>query len=246
MNNCIKLISVLIGCALLNGCSGSQGNPGATGAQGNDGVPGLTGAPGVTGPAASPSPAPSPDAIQTIVGNYNAYLVSQGTDPLTPGLKCTLYTVPNLPATPCLLAADVSGCTQLSTTTGYATVGSFDYVGTFNQPNEAGTAGFNVLPTALQSLYPTNFAMTCTGYFVNPDYNYHEFDVSSDDGSLMYINGSLVVQNDGEHAIQDVKAEKYLQAQVYSFQLNYFQGPGNVALIVNEDGSVVSAESFWH
>jgi hypothetical protein len=103
-----------------------------------------------------------------------------------------------------------------------------------------------MLPEALQSIYSSNFALTCTGYFVNVDYNDHEFDVASDDGSLLYVGGSLVVQNDGGHGIADVKGQKYLQAQVYSIQLNYFQGPGNVALIVNMDGSLLPATYLWH
>jgi len=145
------------------------------------------------------------------------------------------------------LSTSIAGCTVLSSTTGYVSVGSWTYTGAINQPNEGTASGFNVLPTALQSLYTNDFAVTCTGYFVNPDYNYHEFDVDSDDGSLLYINGGVpLVNNDGEHGASDVKGEKYLEAQVYSFQLNYFQGPGNVALIVNEDGNVINAESLWH
>ena len=236
---CFWLIMLLVSL-FLSACgdnpsfSSVQTVPGATGATGPQGPPGTSAYPGV------------PDNILTLVQSYNEYLYSIGNDPIQPGLKCTLYTVPNMPATPCILAADIAGCTQLSTTTGYASVQSFTYVGTIDQPNQAGTAGFNILPSALSSLYSTNYALTCTGYFVNVDYNTHEFDVSSDDGSLLYINGSLVVQNDGEHGIADVKGEKYLEAQVYSFQLNYFQGPGNVALIVNMDGNLLPAANLYH
>jgi hypothetical protein len=230
------LASSMVGC----GGSGNQG------LQGPAGPAGVVGAQGPQGPQGPNSASSSPDAIQTVVNNYNQYLVSQGSDPIQPGLRCTLYTVPNMPSNPCLLASSISGCSVISSSSGYATVGSFTYTGQVDQPNESGTQGFNMLPTALQALYPTNFTVTCTGYLVNGDYNWHEFDTLSDDGSLVYIGGSLVVQNDGLHGVQDVKGEKYLQAQVYSFQLNYFQGPGNVSLILNMDGSPVPAEAFWH
>lgn len=222
-------ITCIIIATMLSGCG--QGPQGAQGPQGTSVV--------VT-------PSPVPDAVQTVVNGYNEYLVSQGSDPLTQGLRCTLYTVPNLPATPCLSASSIAGCSVISSSTGYAQVATFTYNGTIDQQNQPGTTGFNILPTALQGLYSQNFAVTCTGYFVNPDYNYHEFDTDSDDGSLLYISGSLVVQNDGLHGIADAKGEKYLQAQVYSFQLNYFQGPGNVALILNMDGNVLPAENLWH
>ena len=223
-------------CALLlvflSGC-GSQGLQGGLGPQG---IPGVSAVAAV----------PNGSAIQQIVSGYNQGLVSQGSDPVTPGLRCTLYTIPNLPATPCLLASSIAGCSQISSSVGYAQVAAFTYVGTIDEQNQPGTSGFNMLPTALQSIYTSNFAITCTGYFVNADYAYHEFDTDSDDGSLLYINGGLVVQNDGFHSVADVKGVKYLQAQVYSFQLNYFQGPGNVALIVNMDGAPLPAANLYH
>lgn len=224
-----------------NGANGTNGSNGATGATG------ATGAQGIPGVNATPSPTPSVTAVQAIVDNYNAYLVSVGNDPITPGLKCTLYNVPNIPSSPCLSSSSITGCTQLSTTTGYSSVASWTYVGTFNEPNVVGTAGLNILPKALQSLYTSNYAVTCTGYFVNPDYGYHEFDTTSDDGSLLYINGgSPVVNNDGEHSNANVSGQKYLQAQVYSFQLNYFQGPGYISLVVNEDGNLLPSAQLYH
>ncbi len=211
------------------------------------GPPGPPGAEGPQGPEGPPLTPPAPTTVEQIVANYNENtFASTGADPITPGLKCTLYTIPNLPANPCLLSTSIAGCTALSTTTGYASVASWTYIGSIDQTNQAGSAGFDLLPQALQPLYATNFAVTCTGYFVNPDFNYHNFDVQSDDGALLYINGSLVVNNDGEHAIADVMGEKYLQQQVYSFQLNYFQGPGLVALIVNEDGQLLPQANLYH
>lgn len=198
-------------------------------------------------PCPCDSPAPQPNAVQTVVNNYNAYLASIGNDPIQPGLKCTLYNIPNMPANACLTVSSGSpGCSPVGLSTGFATVGTFTYTGAVDQPNQAGTAGFNMLPTALQSFYSTNFEVVCSGFFVNPDYTYHEFDVDSDDGSILWINGTEVVANDGLHAVTDVKAVKYLEAQVYSFQISYFQGPGNVALIVNEDGAVLPGAQLYH
>jgi hypothetical protein len=230
-------ISTLILVSVALAISACKGN---TGAQGGMGIQGPAG-------PAVPTPTPTPaTAVQTIVDGYNQYLVSIGNDPIEPGLKCTLYTVPNMPASPCILAADVSGCTKISKTHGYALVESFTYSGTIDQADQAGSAGFNMLPANLQALYSSNFALTCTGFMVNTDYAYHSFSTSSDDGSLLYVGGTLVVKNDGLHALATVSGEKYLEPQVYSFQLNYFQGPGNVALIVNMDGSLLPSANLYH
>jgi hypothetical protein len=218
------LLSLFSGCG--SGSQGPQGNPGQD--------------------VTTTTPSPTPDAVQTIVDGYNEYLVSQGQDLITPGLRCTLYNVPNMPATPCLLTSSIAGCSQISSSTGYTTVATFTYTGQVNQPDQVGTAGFNLLPQAFQGLYSANFAVTCTGYFVNTDYQYHSFDLASDDGSLLYIGGTEVVQNDGLHGSTDVKGEKYLEAEVYSFQLNYFQGPGYVELILNEDGALLPAANLYH
>jgi PA14 domain len=228
----MKHMFILISLALtLVACQGSTGGTGVPGPQ------------GPAGPGAQPA---QPTPSDNVINGYNAYLVSQGSDPLTPGLKCTLYTIPNMPATPCIVATDIVGCTAISSTVGYASVGSFTYTGTIDQTNQSGTMGFNLLPIELQPLYTSNFAVTCTGYIVNTDYNYHSFSISSDDGSLLYVGGSLVVSNDGEHSIATMSGEKYLEAEVYSFQLNYFQGPGNLALVVNMDGSILPAAALYH
>lgn len=205
---------------------------------------GPTGATGATGAS---EPVPVVTSVDAIVNAYNENLVGTGNDPITPGLRCSLYAVPNMPAEPCLLATNIPGCATLSGSPGYAYVGTWTYTGTVNQVNQVGAQGFNMLPTALQSSYANNFAITCTGYFVNTDYNYHQFDVSSDDGSLLYVGGgNPLVSNDGLHVAADVTGVVYLQAQVYYFQLNYFQGGGNVALTVNMDGNLLPAANLYH
>ncbi len=208
---------------------------------------------GDSDPSVSPSPSPSASSsVESIVDAYNlnqaAVDQSQGIEvtQIAPGLRCTLYSVPNMPATPCLLSTSIAGCSVISSSAGYTTVGSFLYLGAIDQGSEPGTDGFNLLPEAFQS-YSTNFAVTCTGYFVNDDYNWHQFSTASDDGSLLYLNGGLVVNNDGEHSIATVaSAPRLMTAAVYSIQVNYFQGPGNIALMVNMDGNPIPAANLYH
>jgi hypothetical protein len=230
---CIGLGVASIVMGSLSGC----GSAGPIGPQGPAGASTTT---SLSGPDTS---------VQDAVNNYNAYVENSGANgghELQPGLECTLYNVPNMPATPCLLSSSIAGCTQLSTTAGYATVQSFVYNGEFNQPNESGTGGFNVLPSNLQS-YTSNFELVCTGFVVIPDYEGHTFTVSSDDGSLLYVNGGLIVNNDGEHSVNTILGVwKPANAQVFSFQVSYFQGPGNLALTVDMDGTLLSATNLYH
>lgn len=78
------------------------------------------------------------------------------------------------------------------------------------------------------------------------DSNWHQFSLTSDDGSLLSINGSLI-NNDGNHGSTTKVASKLFQKGVYSFTLQYMQGPGgNQSLILGMDGQVIGAEHFVH
>lgn len=195
------------------------------------------GSTGPQGPAGVPGTEPAPPALETVqsaVDQYNAWRTEQGEDPIVPGLDCTLYTVPN--TTTAIIGA-----------TGLVTVGSFTYTGTFDQSDQAGTSGFNVLPSVLQSVYSTYFIVKCTGDIVIPTSAWYEFDLTSDDGSNLYINGgNPLINNDGVHTEQTDTADKNLEAGVYSFELDYFQAGGNVALILNMDDSLLPAANFYH
>lgn len=61
-------------------------------------------------------------------------------------------------------------------------------------------------------------------------YNFH---VQSDDGSIVWIDGKKVLDNDGQHAPEDANANVTLAAGAHDFQLDYFQGPRyQIALVL--------------
>ena len=155
-------------CMCLVGCSdNSTIGTGPQGPAGPQGIPGIV--------VSSP-----PSQIQAEVAQYNAGRAAIGQDPVTAGLSCTLSTVP---ATTTCLATSTgpSGCVAAVNTN----VGSFLYDGVFNQVNQAGTAGFNILPSALQPDYVTNFRVTCSGLLFVVDDSWHNMSLSSDDGSVV-------------------------------------------------------------
>jgi PA14 domain len=53
----------------------------------------------------------------------------------------------------------------------------------------------------------------------------HTFRLSSDDGSRLYIDDKLVIQNDGTHSEISVGAKLRLEAGVHRVRVTYFQGP---------------------
>lgn len=77
----------------------------------------------------------------------------------------------------------------------------------------------------------TNYALSFQGYInirVAGDY---VFSTSSDDGSMLYINNSLIVNNDGLHGTQS-KSGNYTFSQpgLYPFRLDYYQEGGGAVL----------------
>ena len=63
----------------------------------------------------------------------------------------------------------------------------------------------------------------------------YSFKVNSDDGSLMYIDGALVVPNDGQHSSTAVEKTVNLTAGSHKVNLQYYQGPANE----------IALELFW-
>jgi hypothetical protein len=197
---------------------------------------GTTGAQGPPGT----SPTTSLTTIQTMVANQNAYREAVGQEPLTPGLTCTAYSIS--PLTTCLVQTVPASCVTW-TTNSYTNLGSYQWLGMFDSVES--TSAVNFLPVALQT-YTSWYEISCTGSLVVADNNYHLWDMNSDDGSLFYVDGTLVVNNDGIHNIQDKRGEKFLQYGFHSIQLNYFEATGNQGLTLNEDGSVMSNLGFYH
>jgi len=207
-----------------------------------DNVAGPAGPQGPQGPAA---PAPTPTAIQQIVASENAYRETLGQAPLTPGLACTVQQI----ASGTYLSSSSPGYTaaQAMTMTGPA----YQYLlsTSINQPNVAGTTGNSLINPEIAPLFlNNNYRIICTGQLVVTEDGYYGFSTSSDDGSLLYIDGTLVVDNDGAHGLQAVSGTKLLEAAVtHSFSLYYAESAGgNIAMILNMNGSVLPAANLYH
>jgi PA14 domain len=94
------------------------------------------------------------------------------------------------------------------------------------------------------------FAIDYRGRFWIEEPGVYQFALTSDDGSKLYIDGSLIIDNDGIHSAQ-VKTESLrLDGGSHGIRVSYFQGPRDkVALVLSvappgEAWRVFSTEEF--
>lgn len=71
-----------------------------------------------------------------------------------------------------------------------------------------------------------NIAMVYKAKLIIPEGGKYKFYLSSDDGSLLYINGQMVVDNDGCHGMKEKSGSIELYKGVADVRLEYFNGEG--------------------
>jgi alpha-L-fucosidase len=79
---------------------------------------------------------------------------------------------------------------------------------------------------------PENFGMEFTGIISIPQPGVYRFMTESDDGSILRIDDSLVVNNDGQHGMQRVAGSIALSEGYHRIRLSFIQGNGGAGLIV--------------
>lgn len=81
------------------------------------------------------------------------------------------------------------------------------------------------------------FAIDFTGRFYIDTPAEHLIRLESDDGSKLYIDQKLVIDNDGDHPSLARTASVLLSGGLHSIRLSYFQGPGyELALMLSVSG----------
>lgn len=67
-----------------------------------------------------------------------------------------------------------------------------------------------------------DLGLVFTGYFYAPSDAIYSFELSSDDGSVLYIDGRLIVDNDGGHTRRDVSGQCALSEGWHPMEVRYF------------------------
>lgn len=97
----------------------------------------------------------------------------------------------------------------------------------------------------------TDIVLYFTGYVQAPADGVYNFYTASDDGSLLYIGDSLVVNNDSHHPQNEIGEAVPLAAGKHKFKLVYYQGGGDAGLNASWSGPGVAkqripASAFSH
>jgi hypothetical protein len=110
-------------------------------------------------------------------------------------------------------------------------VGSI-YTSSLNIPTQSFTLGFPGVTKRFEW-----FAIDYTGRFWIAQPGVYRFSLVSDDGSKLYIDDELVIENDGVHATREQTGEIDLATGLHRMRVSYFQGPKmEVALVLRVAG----------
>jgi cbb3-type cytochrome oxidase cytochrome c subunit len=85
-----------------------------------------------------------------------------------------------------------------------------------------------------------NYAIRFRGYLEIPADAVYSFYVHSDDGSVLRVGTTLVVNNDGIHGGQEQSGSIALKAGKHAFMVGFFQGGGGAELRVSYEGPKIS------
>jgi len=74
----------------------------------------------------------------------------------------------------------------------------------------------------------------------------YTFDLNSDDGSDLSIGGTLIINNDGQHALTDLQASVTFQsAGLYAISVDHFENGGATGVTVEENGAALATSHLY-
>lgn len=90
-----------------------------------------------------------------------------------------------------------------------------------------------------------------SGYIKIDKSDLYTFFLSSDDGSKLYIDGELLIDNDGVHGMTDLWGQLDLGAGLHRIWITYYNAGGGMGLVVqykprSDDRKVVPTEMLFH
>lgn len=190
---------------------------------------------------------PSQADVNSLISDENSYREGLGQTALTNGLTCSVQLVGSgqwLSSSSPGYNVSQGIVTALSGSTSY----TYLYQSNFNVGDTNGSNVNPLIPPAIQPLFlNANYKISCSGQVVVTSTNYYAFVLDSDDGSILTVDGSQVINNDGNHSMTVKSGTKYLRRGVHTFSLLYAQsGVGNFGLILTANGSLIDPMYYFH
>lgn len=82
-----------------------------------------------------------------------------------------------------------------------------------------------------------DFSMRLSADFIPPASGTYRFTITSDDGSVLYIDQTVVADNSGYHGMEEASGTIELEAgTTYPLRLDYYQGGGGAGLVAKVQG----------
>lgn len=208
---------------------------------GPQGDMGIQGPQGPAAPIIAPPPIDSAQAdVNKIIADENDYRLTLGQTALSQGLSCTLYKITNAGDR---IQATAGGHTQMT----LSQQATFLLNSEVNQPDAPANVGVNILPPALRAVWTNLYMVRCQGQIVVRETGYVQFDLTSDDASLLYVDGALVIDNDNNHGPTNVTGSRFMRRGVHTFRFDYAQaGAGQQALILKAQGELIDPMFLAH
>lgn len=115
---------------------------------------------------------------------------------------------------------------------------------------EGGNIYFTYLDPA-QKPYRSPFGVEWEGYLLVEQRGLYQFATRSDDGSEAYIDGDMVIDNRGFHAMQYVSGTVFLDEGFHHLSIKYFDGGGGASMeflwvVPGGSESLVPPQVFYH
>lgn len=89
-----------------------------------------------------------------------------------------------------------------------------------------------------------NFGIDFYGFIEIEEDGLYTFYLTSDDGSNLYLDNKMVVNNDGQHANQEASGKVELESGRYPFRVFYFEKRGGQNLTVEFEGPGISRQTI--
>ena len=93
-----------------------------------------------------------------------------------------------------------------------------------------------------------NIGLVLSGYVNVPEDGIYTFRLLSDDGSLLYLDGDLAIDNDGGHTPIEITAQKALRKGLHEITVKYFDHNGGLLgmSVYSPDGAELPSEGLYY
>jgi PA14 domain len=100
------------------------------------------------------------------------------------------------------------------------------------------------LQVETRQLSADNWAIVLEGDFNVDRPGKYTFYLNSDDGSKLYIDDQLVIDNDGDHSLLELSGEKELSAAKHKLRIEFFEAGGEAILELDLAGPAMERQPF--